>query len=301
MNYKKIYDNLCSSRKVRDTVRESGFEVHHIVPRCLGGLDDKQNLVKFTYREHLLAHKLLIKIYPESVKMVQAYGLMLGNLSRGEAKYKKDRVLLSERLTVETDIDLYNRYGDGVVLASLKNQKFHKDKHSVDINFIKHLINLSGKPCTNRRIIDFSKILRFVKFCFDTRINFIKLKPLYKNLTFMSCLNSLCELSVLSSINTTSFLLNYETVHELSSDFEIVSDFYRRPEHNTNCSRLYFLAKNGLYMHQSFNSKLYCIRPIFITKASFDTFGDVLYKMKSLKEVNQTVDELRKKILTTKP
>lgn len=63
MDYNKIYNNLCNSRKVRGITRGKGYEIHHIIPRSLGGSDDQDNLVKLTYREHYLAHKLLLKIY----------------------------------------------------------------------------------------------------------------------------------------------------------------------------------------------------------------------------------------------
>lgn len=62
MNYEKIYKDLCESRKYRGTKREYGYEVHHILPRCMGGSDSKSNLVKLTFKEHYLAHKLLVKI-----------------------------------------------------------------------------------------------------------------------------------------------------------------------------------------------------------------------------------------------
>ena len=62
MNYKKIYEGLCRSRKVRGTKKEDGYEVHHIKPKSMGGSNLKQNLVKLTYKEHFLAHKLLCRI-----------------------------------------------------------------------------------------------------------------------------------------------------------------------------------------------------------------------------------------------
>jgi hypothetical protein len=37
-------------------------EVHHVMPRSLGGSDDSSNLVRLTYREHFIAHWLLTKI-----------------------------------------------------------------------------------------------------------------------------------------------------------------------------------------------------------------------------------------------
>lgn len=68
MNYKKIYNNLI---KTRNKLKRSGsdatyYEEHHIIPRCEGGEDTKENLVLLTAREHFVAHRLLTKIYPDS-------------------------------------------------------------------------------------------------------------------------------------------------------------------------------------------------------------------------------------------
>ena len=41
MDYQKIYNNLIK----REITREGYVEKHHILPRCLGGLDNKENLV----------------------------------------------------------------------------------------------------------------------------------------------------------------------------------------------------------------------------------------------------------------
>lgn len=61
MNYEKIYNDLVESRRYRGAVKEKGYEVHHCIPRCLGGSDTIGNLVKLTLREHMLAHRLLVK------------------------------------------------------------------------------------------------------------------------------------------------------------------------------------------------------------------------------------------------
>lgn len=61
MNYQKIYNNLISRAQAREPL--SGYkETHHIIPRCLGGSDDKENLAELTAREHFIAHLLLCKI-----------------------------------------------------------------------------------------------------------------------------------------------------------------------------------------------------------------------------------------------
>lgn len=66
MNYKKIYTNLVS-RKID---RVGYVEKHHILPRCLGGTDDKENLINLYPEEHYLAHLLLCKIYPGNQKLL---------------------------------------------------------------------------------------------------------------------------------------------------------------------------------------------------------------------------------------
>lgn len=39
------------------------YEQHHILPRSLGGSDEKSNLVMLTAREHYIAHLLLYRMY----------------------------------------------------------------------------------------------------------------------------------------------------------------------------------------------------------------------------------------------
>lgn len=77
MNYQKIYDNLIS--KGKDRILEGYVEKHHIIPRCIGGTDDKENLVDLTPEEHYLAHQLLVKIYPNEPKLIRAATMMIPN------------------------------------------------------------------------------------------------------------------------------------------------------------------------------------------------------------------------------
>lgn len=51
MDYQKIYSNLIQKRK--SVLLENQYtEKHHIVPKCLGGSDDEDNLVVLTPEEH---------------------------------------------------------------------------------------------------------------------------------------------------------------------------------------------------------------------------------------------------------
>ena len=77
MNYKTIYDKLIQSRANQPLLKEEYYESHHIIPRCMGGTDDPQNLIKLTAREHFLAHHLLTKIYPTEHKLFYALFCMI--------------------------------------------------------------------------------------------------------------------------------------------------------------------------------------------------------------------------------
>jgi len=74
MNYKRHYDKLIA--KARNRILEGYTETHHIVPRCIGGNDDSDNLVELTPEEHYVAHQLLVKIYPENHRLAKAAMMM---------------------------------------------------------------------------------------------------------------------------------------------------------------------------------------------------------------------------------
>lgn len=77
MNYQKIYDSLIERGKTR--VLNTYKERHHIVPRCVGGTDDVENLVYLTPEEHYVAHQLLVKIYNGNLSLVKAAAMMIPN------------------------------------------------------------------------------------------------------------------------------------------------------------------------------------------------------------------------------
>lgn len=95
MNYEKIYNALILKRQTSDVLPNTGVytEVHHIIPRSVGGSNAKSNLVTLTAREHLIAHKLLKKIFlmkygrssDEYRKMVTALFFMV-NVHHGSTK-----------------------------------------------------------------------------------------------------------------------------------------------------------------------------------------------------------------------
>jgi len=64
MNYQRHYNTLIERARYREAV---GYvERHHVVPRCMGGGDEKSNIVALTPEEHFVSHQLLVRIHPET-------------------------------------------------------------------------------------------------------------------------------------------------------------------------------------------------------------------------------------------
>uniref|UniRef100_A0A173GAZ5 Putative homing endonuclease n=1 Tax=Escherichia phage UFV-AREG1 TaxID=1837867 RepID=A0A173GAZ5_9CAUD len=70
MDYEKIYNSLID--RARNRALTGYKERHHIIPKCLGGSNDASNLVDLTPEEHYVAHQLLVKIHPNSLKLSYA-------------------------------------------------------------------------------------------------------------------------------------------------------------------------------------------------------------------------------------
>ena len=93
--YHKWYDQLIDRARTRTL---TGYvERHHIVPKSLGGTNEKSNLVRLTAREHLVAHMLLVKFVENPDPMWRALWCMA---NMGETKltgklYEQARIQLS--------------------------------------------------------------------------------------------------------------------------------------------------------------------------------------------------------------
>lgn len=75
MNYLNIYNQLMMKRLKEPSTAEY-TERHHVVPRCMGGVDSSDNLVVLSAKEHYVAHHLLYKHY-KTAKLAHAWFMML--------------------------------------------------------------------------------------------------------------------------------------------------------------------------------------------------------------------------------
>lgn len=74
MNYKQIYNDLCTRSQTRKWEKFT-YEKHHIIPKSLGGTDSKSNIAILTPREHALAHLLLVKFLTGEHKAKMIFAL----------------------------------------------------------------------------------------------------------------------------------------------------------------------------------------------------------------------------------
>ncbi len=103
MNYEKIYNSLVEKAKPRGldkSQHEGYFEIHHIVPRSLGGTNADDNLVMFTAREHFIAHMLLWKAYPQENSLFYAAMMMSNRFTDRKSRlYESMKQILAAKMS----------------------------------------------------------------------------------------------------------------------------------------------------------------------------------------------------------
>lgn len=65
-------------------------ETHHIIPKCIGGKNSPDNLVKLTPREHFICHHLLLKMTEKEFKRKMCYAFYRMNSSNGHGRRCKN-------------------------------------------------------------------------------------------------------------------------------------------------------------------------------------------------------------------
>ena len=83
MNYAVIYEALIDKRRKFPLSKSNGYcERHHYIPRCMGGGNEKWNIINLTAKEHFIAHHLLCKINPKEMKLLNAFIAMCTKTTR---------------------------------------------------------------------------------------------------------------------------------------------------------------------------------------------------------------------------
>jgi hypothetical protein len=86
MNHEKVYNLIIQKATSENRIKHNGayYENHHIIPKCVGGINSKENLILLTAKEHYICHELLTYIYPKNRNLAVA----LMRMSGYRTKYK---------------------------------------------------------------------------------------------------------------------------------------------------------------------------------------------------------------------
>jgi hypothetical protein len=109
--YAMWYYNIIANALTRESIQ--GYsENHHIVPKSLGGKNNRGNLARLTAKEHFVCHLLLIKMTAGKDKMKMAYAAQRMSTTKNEytanrytansRSYEFIRVTLSEVARLKT-------------------------------------------------------------------------------------------------------------------------------------------------------------------------------------------------------
>ena len=128
MNYYNLYVNLLSKHGTKDKPNYY-VEQHHILPKGLGGTNDKDNLVYLTPRAHFLSHWLLYKSFPCYSTARAFYGMCDIN-RRPERRYSfssKQYQIAKEIFAKEQSILMKSRSNE----LSIKAKKQWEDNYEI--------------------------------------------------------------------------------------------------------------------------------------------------------------------------
>src|SRR6056300_1126103 len=97
--YKIWYDSII--QKAKNRILNCYKEKHHILPKCLGGKDNQENLVELTAREHFIVHMLLCKFTKGEAKIKMLYAFNFMSVVRNNNRNYKINSMIAQKLRSE--------------------------------------------------------------------------------------------------------------------------------------------------------------------------------------------------------
>jgi hypothetical protein len=147
MDYRKIYNKIVERGKSRTMV--GYYEKHHIIPKCVGGKDVKDNIVNLTSREHFICHWLLHNMFPDNVKLSRAFTMMCLVKSNNQYRYTpSSRIIEYSKLEHSRNNSGENnpRFWEGKKRDSLSGEnhpmkKYPELRNQISIKLKGHLVS----------------------------------------------------------------------------------------------------------------------------------------------------------------
>lgn len=140
-----------------ENVKFEYSERHHILPKSMGGTNDKENLIYLSYREHYLAHYMLAKAFPNHNIVFALTKMMDGKERIKNSKLYEDVKIITGELhrLKKIGVTWEDRFG---LEESIKRKKKHSEQRIGDNNPFygkKHSEETRLKMSQNH--VDFSK------------------------------------------------------------------------------------------------------------------------------------------------
>lgn len=146
--YYKVYYNIINRAMSRTLDKDTYSEKHHIIPKSLGGNNDKDNIAVLTAKEHFICHLLLPKMTEgtERKRMLHAAWRMSQNSRESQKRYTPSSntyaILRKEHANIMREKMSHTMKGNtirkGVTLSEAQKKKQSE--------------SMKGKPAWNKGI-----------------------------------------------------------------------------------------------------------------------------------------------------
>ena len=184
MTYNKFIQNIINTRGQWNIPKGEYYEVHHIVPKCMGGLPKRanktthnQNIIWLYPQEHFIAHKLLAEENSQNIKLTCAFIRMRYSknadyevTSEEYAEAKKLQAKAARLSSVGENNPMYGKYNKGSLgkhwTLSAEQKKLHSlaSKTKMLIKCIELDLDFESISAASRYFnIDHSGICRSLK------------------------------------------------------------------------------------------------------------------------------------------
>ena len=163
MNYQKVYNSLIDKAQKR-TICNEYQEIHHILPKSMGGSNKADNLVSLTAREHFIAHVLLAHIHDNN-QMSSALIIMKGRKNG----YFNSRLYEIGRKKKSKSM-IGNQYAKGLIVpVHTKLAVIESNKSRVRTVAMKEKCTFSGKNHSDEHKEYMSQLMKNRSFSDATR------------------------------------------------------------------------------------------------------------------------------------
>ena len=135
MTYEEYIDELKKTPLEIPRFGKTRLERHHILPACMGGSDDENNLIWLKPEEHYIAHKMLAEEHMDCSGLLFAWASMLAHGCDTPEKYA-ERV--QKRNKKVTDPEVIARRNEVRKNSKIKQGRLCKPVYQYDLdgNFV---------------------------------------------------------------------------------------------------------------------------------------------------------------------